>query len=424
MNTEDFISGAEFFNSADARQNPGLTRYSLEGFASEIDAVIQSELLTKLILSHSEIACRLETVVATLRRSEAALKEAQQVALLGHWDIDYASNTGVWSDSIYDILEADRSEPPSMELFLSRVQPQARAEHLELFNSLMRKQASMSVRVCLQMPDGREKIGQIRLQTEFSPSGKPIRGYGTLQDVTAMAKAEEELENYNKRLQQMVKQKVDELTQAQMATIYALVKLSESRDDDTGAHIERTASFCRLLAEKARAHPAYSGQIDDEFLDSIYKASPLHDIGKVGITDAILLKPAKLTPQEFEVMKTHVEIGYQTLLRISQRFAGNSFLKMGLDITRCHHEKWDGSGYQRGLKGEEIPLSARIMAVSDVYDALRSRRVYKEAYSHETSLAILTASSGSHFDPTLIELFRANDAEFAALYDRLSTAQV
>lgn len=424
MSTEDFISGAEFLKSADARQNPSLTRYSLEGFASEVDAVIQSELLTKLILSHSEIAGRLETVIATLRRSEAALKEAQQVALLGHWDIEYASNTGVWSDSIYDILEADRSEPPSLELFLSRVPPQAREEYFKLFSSMMLNQAPKSVRVRLQMPDGREKVCQICLHTELAPNGKPIRGYGTLQDVTAMAKAEEELENYNKHLQQMVKQKVDELTQAQMATIFALVKLSESRDDDTGVHIERTASFCRLLAEKARAHPAYSGQIDDEFLDSIYKASPLHDIGKVGIADAILLKPAKLTPEEFEVMKTHVEIGYQTLLRISQRFTGNSFLKMGLEITRCHHEKWDGSGYQRGLKGEEIPLSARIMAVSDVYDALRSRRVYKDAYSHEKSLAILASSSGSHFDPTLIELFSASDAEFAALYDRLSTAQV
>lgn len=408
---------------ADALKSPQLTLHSLESFAAEVDAKVQRELLTQLILSHSEIACRLEETVVTLRRSEAALKEAQQIALLGRWDIDLLTGKRVWSESLYNILEIDPSTAPTAELFLSRLHPDQRESARRLYGALTERREPWTARCRLLMPDGREKVIQLRLQTEYGATGEAIRSYGTLQDVTAMAKAEEELENYNQRLQQMVAQKVEELTQAQMATIYALVKLSESRDDDTGAHIERTASFCLLLAKLARNHPHYAGQIDEEFLDSIYKASPLHDIGKVGIADAILLKPARLTPEEFEVMKTHVELGYQTLLRISQQFANNSFLRMGLDITRYHHEKWDGSGYQHGLKGEEIPLSARIMAVSDVYDALRSRRVYKDAYSHEKSRGIIAASGGSHFDPTLVELFLASDGEFSELYERLSQAE-
>ncbi|HQQ40432.1 MAG TPA: PAS domain-containing protein, partial [Clostridia bacterium] len=287
MRTADFISDAATLGSDDARQTPELTRYALEGFAIEVDAKIQSELLTKLILSHSEIARRLETAVETLRRSEAALKEAQQIALLGRWDIDLATGRRVWSESLYSILELDPSTEPTAELFLSRLHPDQREEALRIYAALSERKEPWTIHYRLLMPDGREKVIQLLVHTEYA-EGKAVRSYGTLQDVTAVAKAEEELENYNKHLQQMVADKVQELTQAQMATIYALVKLSESRDDDTGAHIERTASFCRLLAEKARSHPAYAGQIDDEFLDSIFKASPLHDIGKVGISDTIL----------------------------------------------------------------------------------------------------------------------------------------
>jgi putative two-component system response regulator len=156
------------------------------------------------------------------------------------------------------------------------------------------------------------------------------------------------------------------------------------------------------------------------FLESIYKASPLHDIGKVGISDAILLKPGKLTNEEFEIMKTHVDIGYQTLLRIGQRYKNNAFLKMGLDITRYHHEKWDGSGYPLGLSGDDIPLSARIMAISDVYDALRSKRVYKAAYSHEKSCVIMAEAKGRHFDPRLVDIFLGANTEFETLYNTLS----
>jgi putative two-component system response regulator len=195
-----------------------------------------------------------------------------------------------------------------------------------------------------------------------------------------------------------------------------LIKLSESRDDDTGAHIERTASFCRLLAEQARLNPKYKERIDDDFIKTIYKASPLHDIGKVGIPDSILLKPGKLTEDEFAVMKTHVLLGYETLAKAGQDYDRNAFLKMGMDIALYHHEKWNGSGYVHGLAGNDIPISARIMAIADVYDALRSKRVYKEAFSHEKSVDIISADKGSHFDPDLIDAFVQHQDQFESLY--------
>ncbi len=148
------------------------------------------------------------------------------------------------------------------------------------------------------------------------------------------------------------------------------------------------------------------------------KASPLHDIGKVGIPDAILLKPARLTPEEFEIMKTHVEIGYQTLISVEKHYPNNAFIRMGTDIARYHHEKWNGSGYLHGLSGEAIPLSARIMAVADVYDALRSKRVYKPAYPHERCVEIIAEVRGAHFDPPLVSLFMKNHVRFGEIFDR------
>lgn len=171
------------------------------------------------------------------------------------------------------------------------------------------------------------------------------------------------------------------------------------------------------MAALLREGSVYAAQIDDRFVDNNAKASPLHDIGKVGIPDAILLKPGRLTPEEFAVMKTHVDIGYKTLASVQKHYPGNDFLQIGIEIARCHHEKWDGSGYQQGLAGTDIPLSARIMAVSDVYDALRSRRVYKEPYSHEKSTDILMSGRGSHFDPVLVDVFLAHQDEFRAIFD-------
>jgi len=228
------------------------------------------------------------------------------------------------------------------------------------------------------------------------------------------------LNEYNEHLEELVQEKIKEISASQIATIHALVKAAESRDDDTGTHIERTSLFCKLIADKLHEAGQFPEIIDESYAENISKASPLHDIGKVGIKDAILLKPDRLTPDEFEIMKTHVNIGHDTLASAQKTYPGNVFLKIGIEIAKYHHEKWDGSGYMNGLAGEDIPLAARIMALADVYDALRSRRVYKEPFPHEKARTIIIEGRGSHFDPVLIDIFTGNHLQFEEIFDRLS----
>ena len=407
--------------SSDSQGASELELFAIESYAKEIDNHLDKELLKKLILDHAEVARSLEKALSALFASEARLKEANRIALLGYWDIDHRRQTRHWSESLYEILEADPSEPPSIDLLLKRVHPYDRDLVLSIRKGLTEKDKDVAMtRYRLLMDDGRVKWVSLIFRTERDEEGRPLLSKGTIQDITKIKMAEDKLEQYSKHLEAMVGEKVREISESQMATIFALVKLSESRDDDTGAHIERTASFCRLLASKAMHHSNYSGEINEKFLETIYKASPLHDIGKVGIPDSILLKPGKLTDEEFAQMKQHVIIGYRTIAEIQKEYKNNEFLRMGMEICRYHHEKWNGSGYPEGISGEEIPLSARIMAIADVYDALRSKRVYKEAYSHEKSREIIVSSKVTHFDPVLVELFIGSEKEFEGLFNDLS----
>ena len=223
-------------------------------------------------------------------------------------------------------------------------------------------------------------------------------------------------------LRKQVAEKVREISDSQMSLIFALAKLSESRDDETGQHMERIQEFCRILAVKLREDPAHEEAIDDCFLSNIVCASPLHDIGKVGIEDAILRKPGKLTPEEFEAMKHHSVIGAETLEAVRRKYPGNEFVRMGIEIARSHHERWDGLGYPDGLSGADIPLSARIMALADVYDALRSRRHYKEPFSHEKALTIIREENGSHFDPSVAAAFLTCEKDFERTWENLTLA--
>ncbi|WP_024334222.1 HD domain-containing phosphohydrolase [Desulfotignum balticum] len=230
-------------------------------------------------------------------------------------------------------------------------------------------------------------------------------------------RAKKALELHNHDLKNLVKEKVEEISDSQLATILAVSKLTEYRDDDTGRHIERTQIFCKKLAQKLRNNP-YT-DISPAFIDDLYHAAPLHDIGKVGIPDKILLKPGKLTHEEFDIMKTHTNIGAATLEQVQARYPGNAFVNMGIALTRSHHEKWDGTGYPDGLAGKEIPLSGRIMALADVYDALRAARPYKKPFSHETACQIIREDAGTHFDPAVVDAFISLESEFEALYDRM-----
>jgi putative two-component system response regulator len=197
--------------------------------------------------------------------------------------------------------------------------------------------------------------------------------------------------------------------------VTALATLVECRDANTGLHLERVTRYSILLAETLRQMKPYAEVIDTEFLHDLRRAVPLHDIGKVAVPDSILCKPGRLTPAEMAVMKRHAAIGAQTIRSIMNRAPGLRFLAMAEEIAHCHQERYDGLGYPRGLRGEDIPLSGRIAALVDAYDAMTSPRVYKDAYPHEQAVAIIRQEAGKHFDPILVTAFLSRQAEFAQL---------
>lgn len=200
--------------------------------------------------------------------------------------------------------------------------------------------------------------------------------------------------------------------------IFALAKLAESRDPETGAHLERVTNYCRILAQHLAARERYAEKIDGAWVRLLHATSPLHDIGKVGIPDTVLLKPGRLSEREFEIMKEHTTIGAATLDAALRRFPKTPFLRMARNIALTHHERYDGTGYPNHLKGDEIPLCGRIVALADVYDALSSKRVYKDAFSHDIAKSLIVKESGSHFDPDVVEAFLEAESAFVAVRER------
>ena len=220
-------------------------------------------------------------------------------------------------------------------------------------------------------------------------------------------------------LEREVRVRTEELSALQDATILAMSSLAEARDNETGNHIRRTQHYVRALALQLRDNPRFSSYLTPSQIEALYKSAPLHDIGKVGIPDAILLKPGRLTAEEFEVMKTHTTLGHGALKAAADRLSGDaSFLECAGEIALSHQEKWDGSGYPQALRGDEIPVSARLMAVADVYDALISRRVYKDPMTHAQASQILAEGRGKHFDPDVVDAFQSIADDFAAIARR------
>jgi len=252
---------------------------------------------------------------------------------------------------------------------------------------------------------------------------KPI----TLQVVLARVKTHLDMEkmqmflrDQNSFLELEVAKRTAEIMAIQDVTIHAMASLAETRDNDTGNHIRRTQHYVKLLAEKLRFHPRFSHFLDDnKIIEILFKSAPLHDIGKVGIPDKILLKPGKFEPEEFEIMKAHPALGRDAILQAERELGIDvPFLKYAKEIAYCHQEKWDGSGYPQGLSGDNIPISARLMAVADVYDALISRRVYKEGMSHAQAVQIIKDGKGHHFDPDMVNAFLELQDEFQAIAAR------
>jgi len=217
-------------------------------------------------------------------------------------------------------------------------------------------------------------------------------------------------------LERAVQRRTRELSMIQDAAIMTLAAMAESRGADTGNHIVRVQHYVRALARKLSSHPRFAHELTSPRIELLFKAVPLHDIGKIGIPDRVLLKPGKLDTDEFEIMKKHAALGRDAIVQ-TENLIGTPvpFLQLAREIAYSHHEKWDGSGYPEGLRGEAIPLSARLMAVADVYDALISRRIYKEPMPHEQAVTVIRMASGRHFDPDIVQAFLDIEGSFQAI---------
>jgi putative two-component system response regulator len=225
----------------------------------------------------------------------------------------------------------------------------------------------------------------------------------------------------NEILEDKVQERTHQLSAIQDVTIAAMASLAETRDNETGNHIRRTQHYIKALALKLNNHPRFRDTLTPDVIELLFKSAPLHDIGKVGIPDAILLKPGKLTPDEFEIMKMHTTLGRDAIIMAEAGLDFEvSFLRYAREIAGSHQEKWDGSGYPEGLRGNDIPVSARLMAVADVYDALISRRVYKEPMSHDQAIDIIGSGSGTHFDPDIVGAFLQITDEFKLIARRFA----
>lgn len=232
----------------------------------------------------------------------------------------------------------------------------------------------------------------------------------------ALTRARDVLRDENSYLEAEVEKRTRQVELIKDVTIIAMASLAETRSNETGHHLMRTQRYVRALARQLRNRPRFAGFLNDDYIDLIYKSAPLHDIGKVGIPDQILLKPGILTNEEFDVMKTHTRLGLEAIRRAEKCLEGEErFLDVASEIALFHHERWDGSGYPEGLSGDAIPLSARMMAIGDVYDALISERVYKSALNHEEAVAIIENGKGTQFDPDMVAAFLEVAEEFRSI---------
>lgn len=240
--------------------------------------------------------------------------------------------------------------------------------------------------------------------------------------VRARVKTHLTMYDQNRILEEKVRERTEELAHAQDVTIIGFAALAEFRDHETGAHIIRTQQYVHILAQYLAIHPRFMASLGKEEIELLYKSAPLHDIGKIAVPDNILLKPGKLTPAEFDEMKKHTFYGRDAIARAEQALgnAQNSFLRLAKEIAFTHHEKWNGTGYPQGLSGDDIPISGRLMALADIYDALVSQRVYKAAMPHETAVEIIATERGQHLDPDVVDAFIDLQGTFKNIADSIT----
>jgi putative two-component system response regulator len=237
--------------------------------------------------------------------------------------------------------------------------------------------------------------------------------------VKARVRSHIELSSQKHMLELAVSERTQEIARARDVAIHCMASLAETRDLETGKHIRRTQTYVRILAERLQDHPRFESYLDRQRIDLIYNAAPLHDIGKVGVPDRVLLKPGKLDSEEWMEMRRHAEYGLRAIENAEKELGDTPLLDVAKAIAYSHHERWDGTGYPLGLKGDEIPISGRLMAVADVYDALISKRVYKDAFPHEVAVEIIREERGTHFDPDITDAFLELEQEFKHIAEEL-----
>ncbi|MGD2272540.1 MAG: PAS domain S-box protein [Desulfobacterales bacterium] len=349
------------------------------------------------------------------KKAEEALKESEEKyrTILesieeGYYEVDLKGNLTFCNDSTARILGYAKNE--LMELKNRQLSSPSTAANLyQVFNRVRKTGKPANVSECEAITkDGATRIFDVSVSLMNDKDDEPVGFRGILRDVTEQLAAEREKTKLEAQLQE-----------ARAATILGLAKLAEYRDEGTGTHLERIREYAKIIAEEMSKHPKYQDYISEDYIEDIFRSSILHDIGKVGVPDAILLKPDRLTAEEFEEIKRHTILGGDALNDIDAKIEGVSFLTLGKEIAYYHHERWDGSGYPKGLKDEGIPLSARFVALADVYDALTSKRFYKEAYTHDKAKEIIIGLRGTHFDPDVVDAFLTREDEFKRICDEL-----
>ncbi len=338
--------------------------------------------------------------VEALKESEEKYRTILESIEEGYYEVDFEGYFIFVNDAMSKILGAPKTDLRFMN-FLDFMDNENADRIYDTFSKCRRTGQPAKAFDC------ELSINGTRLYVEASASllrdskGLPSGYRGVLRDRTEKKKMEMDLlESYRK------------VHEARTATILGLAKLAEYRDEGTGTHLERIREYAKILTVELAKNPEFNGIIDQQYIDDIYQSSILHDIGKVGTPDALLLKPGALSQEEHDIVKRHTLMGGNALMAIESQIEGKSFLAMGKEIAFNHHEKWDGTGYPRGLKGEEIPLSARIIALADVYDALTTKRFYKAAYSHNKARGMILKLKGKHFDPHIVNAFVAVAEKF------------
>jgi len=335
-----------------------------------------------------------------LKESEEKYRTILESIEEGYYEVDFEGYFIFVNDSLSKILGVPKVDLRFMN-FWDFMDDENGGRIYEIFAGCRRTGEPAKAFDCEFNIDGNIRHIEASASLLRDSKGQPTGYRGVLRDRTEKKKMEMDLlESYRK------------VQEARTATILGLAKLAEYRDEGTGTHLERIREYARILTVQLAKSPKFRGLIDQQYIDDIYQSSILHDIGKVGTPDALLLKPGELTEKEFEIIKRHTLMGGNALKAIEAQIEGKSFLAVGKEIAYNHHEKWDGSGYPRGLKGEAIPLSARIIAVADVYDALTTKRFYKEAYSHAKARDMIIELKGKHFDPEIVHAFTAVARKF------------